>query len=118
MRLPVEKYDVVGAPETVAAARWIAGSIALLLVASPLVWKTTTFGARAPAPNASSVRWLASYAGLPGIAKLWYQRVATCPAAKPPKTVRASQVPITVQRCRTVRRARRASMDRRIRCGA
>jgi hypothetical protein len=29
-------------------------------VASPLVWKTTTFGARAPNPRALSVRWLAS----------------------------------------------------------
>src|SRR5438309_11914609 len=93
-----------------AAARCIAVSIALLLVASPLVWKTTTLGARAPAPSAFSVRWLASYAGLPGTERLWYQRVDTFPAAKPPKIVRMSQRPITGQRCREVRCARRVSM--------
>ena len=67
----------------------IACSIASLFVASPVVWKTTTLGVRAPAPRAVSARWLASYAGLPGTAMLWYQRVDTCPAAKAPKTVRS-----------------------------
>jgi hypothetical protein len=51
------------------------------LVASPLVWKTTTFGGRTPVPNVFSVRWFASYADLPGIEKLWYHRFETCPAA-------------------------------------
>ena len=54
----------------VAAARCIPCLIATLFVASPDVWKTTTFGGRTPTPNAFSVRWLASYAGLPGIEKL------------------------------------------------
>ena len=44
-------------------------------------------GLRAPAPRAASVRWLASYAGLPGTARLWYQRVDTWPAAKAPNRV-------------------------------
>ena len=57
---PVEKYDVVSAPGMVAAARLIACPIAVLFVTSPVVWKTTTFGAREPAPNACSVRWLAT----------------------------------------------------------
>jgi len=56
MRLPVEKYELVRAPGMVPAARRIACSIALLFVASPLVWRTTTFGARTPAPSALSVR--------------------------------------------------------------
>ena len=60
MRLPVEKYELVRAPGIAAAARCIACSIASLFVASPLVWKTTTLGGRAPAPSAFSVRWLAS----------------------------------------------------------
>ena len=44
------------APGIVAAARSIARLIATLLVASPLVWKTTTFGGRTPVPNVFSVR--------------------------------------------------------------
>jgi hypothetical protein len=60
MRLPVEKYELVCAPGMVAPARCIASSIGLLLVASPLVWKTTTFGARTPNPKALRVRWPAS----------------------------------------------------------
>jgi hypothetical protein len=44
----------------VAAARFIAAAIAALFVASPSVWKTTTFGGRMPVPNAFSVRWFAS----------------------------------------------------------
>ena len=47
-------------PGVVAAARCIAARIASLFVASPLVWKTTTFGGRTPVPNACSVRWFAS----------------------------------------------------------
>jgi hypothetical protein len=60
IRLWVEKYELVSAPGIVAAARFIALSIAALLVASPDVWKTTTFGGRTPTPKACSVRWLAS----------------------------------------------------------
>jgi hypothetical protein len=70
MRLRVEKYELVRAPGMVAAARCIACSIARFFVASPLVWKTTVLGARSPAPIALSVRWLPSYAGLPGTARL------------------------------------------------
>ncbi len=66
----VVKYELVKAPGIVAAARCIACLIATLLVASPAVWKTTTSGGRTPTPNAVSVRWLASYADLPGIEKL------------------------------------------------
>jgi hypothetical protein len=54
--LPVEKYELVRAPGVVAAARAIACSIASLLVASPVVWKATTLGGRAPTPTAFSVR--------------------------------------------------------------
>jgi hypothetical protein len=57
---PVVKYELRRAPGMVAAARRVARSMAMLFVASPAVWKTTTSGARAPAPNACSVRWLAS----------------------------------------------------------
>ena len=56
----VEKYELVNAPGTVATARCIACSIAGLFLASPSVWKTTTFGGRTPTPKACSVRWLAS----------------------------------------------------------
>src|ERR671934_3001498 len=84
---PVEKYELVSERGIVAAARCIACRIAPLLVASPLVWKTTTFGGRTPIPNVFSVRWLASYAGLPGIEKLWYQRDESLPAATPPSSV-------------------------------
>src|SRR5919206_2584832 len=94
----VEKYELVSAPGIVAAARRIARSIAALFVASPPVWKTTTFGGRTPTPSALSVRWLASYAGLPGIEKLWYQREESLPAATPPITVSTIQRPITGQR--------------------
>ncbi len=60
--LPVEKYELVRAPGLVFAARSIAAGIASLLVASPVVWNTTTFGGRSPVPKRSMVRWLASYA--------------------------------------------------------
>ncbi len=63
------------APGVAAAARFIAASIAALFVASPDVWKTTTFGGRMPVPKVFSVRWFASYADLPGIEKLWNQRL-------------------------------------------
>src|ERR687888_1989013 len=105
----VEKYELLSAPGMVAAARLIARSIATLVVASPDVWKTTTFGGRTPTPNAFSVRWLASYAGFPGIEKLWYQREESLPAATPPITVRTSHTPITGQRWRAVKCASRAS---------
>ena len=72
--------------------------IAGLFVASPFVWNTTTFGGRTPTPNVVSVRWLASYADLPGIEKLWYQRLESFPAATPPISVSTTQTPITGQR--------------------
>ena len=57
---PVEKYELMRAPGTAAAAR----RMAALDRAGPrriaAVWKTTTSGARAPAPNAASARWPAS----------------------------------------------------------
>src|ERR687888_2228144 len=106
----VEKYELVSAPGIVAAARFIACSIAGLLVASPAVWKTTTLGGRTPTPKVFSVRWLASYAGLPGIEKLWYQRLESFPAATPPSSVSRIQTPITAQRCRAVKYARRPSL--------
>jgi hypothetical protein len=56
IRLCVEKYELASAPGIVAAARFIARGIAALFVASPLVWKTTTEGVRAPAPKVFSVR--------------------------------------------------------------
>ena len=98
MRSCVEKYELVREPGIAAAARCIAAAIAELFVASPLVWKTTTSGGRTPVPNAFSVRWFASYADLPGIEKLWYQRFETWPAANPPKSVRTIQTAITFQR--------------------
>src|SRR5919204_1457916 len=106
----VEKYELVSAPGIVAAARCIACRIAGLLVASPAVWKTTTLGGRTPTPKVFSVRWLASYAGLPGIEKLWYQRLESFPAATPPSSVSRIQTPITAQRCRAVKYARRPSL--------
>ena len=57
---PVEKYELVRAPGVAAAARCMACSIAALLRGVAGVWKTTTFGARAPAPKAASARWPAS----------------------------------------------------------
>ena len=59
-RLPVEKYELVSAPLLAFATRWVAARIAPLFVASPLVWKTSTFGGRTPTPKAFSVRWLVS----------------------------------------------------------
>jgi hypothetical protein len=56
----VEKKELARAPGLVSSARSIAAAIASLLVASPFVWKTTTFGGRSPVPNRSNVRWLAS----------------------------------------------------------
>src|SRR5262249_11220334 len=105
----VEYQELVSAPGTVAAARFIACSIAALFVASPIVWKTTTSGGRTPTPNASSVRWLASYAGFPGLEKLWYQRLDSLPAAMPPTTVRTIHAAITSRRRLEMTRARRAS---------
>src|SRR5487761_570578 len=90
----VEKYELVNAPGDAPAARCMAALIAALFVASPFVWKTTTFGGRTPMPNSFSVRWFASYADLPGIEKLWYHRFETRPAAKPPKSVRTIQTPM------------------------
>src|SRR5919204_2464726 len=106
----VEKYELVSAPGIVAAARCIACRIAALLVASPAVWKTTTLGGRTPTPNVFSALWLASYAGLPGIEKLWYQRLDSLPAATPPSSVSTIQTPITAQRWRAVKYARRPSV--------
>ena len=94
----MEKYELVRAPGIVPAARCIACLIASLFVASPLVWKTTTSGGRTPLPNAFSVRWFASYADLPGIEKLWYQRFDTWPAANPPKSVRTTQTTMMARR--------------------
>src|ERR1051326_7588286 len=96
--LPVVKYELVNEPGADFAARAIAARIASLFVASPSVWKTTTFGGRTPVPNSISVRWFASYADLPGIEKLWYQRFDTWPAAKPPNSVRTTQTAMTYQR--------------------
>src|SRR3954469_13173948 len=117
IRLPVEKYELVRAPGIAAAARRMARAIAGLAVASPRVWKTTTLGARTPLPNDCSVRWLASYAGSPGTARLWYQRDDTFCAATAPTIVKMSQQPITGQRRRTVRCARRVSMRRAFAAG-
>ena len=64
-----------------------------------------------PTPKAFSVRWLASYAGLAGTEKLWYQRFETFPAAKPPKIVSTIQTAMTGQRCRVTRWASRASTE-------
>src|SRR5262249_48234050 len=50
-------------------------------------------------------------ADLPGIEKLWYQRLETFPAAKPPKMVRTTQTPMTSMRWRETEWARRASTD-------
>ncbi len=108
MRLCVEKYELVRAFGIVLAARSMAARIAALLVASPVVWKTTTFGGRTPTSNAVSVRWLASYAGLPGIEKLWYQRLDNLPAATPPIRVSTTQTPITTHRRRLTTCARLA----------
>src|SRR5438067_5246247 len=94
----VEKYELVSAPGSTPAARCIAALIAALVVASPFVWNTTTFGGRTPVPNVFSVRWFASYADLPGIEKLWYHRFETFPAAKPPKSVRTIHAAMIGQR--------------------
>src|SRR5919198_1236780 len=97
-RLPVEKYELVGVPELAFATRSVAPRIASLLVASPVVWKTTTFGGRTPTPNLCSARWLVSYAERPGIEKLWNQRFETCWAEKAPKRVSTTQTPMTARR--------------------
>src|ERR687886_467122 len=108
-RLPVEKYDALSDPGIAFAARSVAALIAWLFVASPLVWKTTTLGGRTPTPNVCSVRWLASYAELPGIENDWYQRLDSCPAETPPLSVRTAQTPMTVHRRRATKWARRGS---------
>ena len=93
-----------------AAARRIACSIARLLgrvadgVEDDDARRTHS---RAERPQCALARLVG---GLAGIEKLWFQRVDTFPAAKPPKTTRTSQQPITAQRYRTVRCARRVSM--------
>ena len=82
IRLPVEKYELVSAPGVAFTTRAIARRTAGLALRSALEeWKTTVLGERSPAPSVFSVRWLASYAGLPGTARLWYHRVESCPAA-------------------------------------
>ncbi len=58
--LPVEKNELVRAPGLVLRARSMAAGIASLLVASPFVSNTTTFGGRSPVPNRSSVLWFPS----------------------------------------------------------
>ena len=60
IELRVEKYELSSAPGIVAAARVIASAIARLFVASPAVWKTTTWGRVRRRRTPSSVRWLAS----------------------------------------------------------
>src|SRR6185503_10007390 len=110
IELPVEKYELDRDPGDSLDARIIACLIASLFVASPLVWNTTTFGGRIPVWKVRNVRWSDSYADLPGIEKLWNQRFDTWPAAKPPKRVRTIQAPITYQRLRAIRCARRASI--------
>jgi hypothetical protein len=59
-RLPVEKKELVSARGCAFVTRVIAARIATLFVTSPLAWKTTTFGARTPAPSSPSARWPAS----------------------------------------------------------
>ena len=49
-------------------------------------------------PKSLNVRWLASYAGFPGIARLWYHLVESFPAATPPNSVSTTQTTITGQR--------------------
>jgi hypothetical protein len=61
-------------------------------------WKTTTFGGRTPTPKVFNVRWLASYAGFPGIASLWYHLVDSFPAATPPSNVSSTHTTITGHR--------------------
>ena len=58
--LCVVNQELERAPGIVAAARFIAAAIAAVFVASPSVWKTTTFGGRTPVPNVCSVFWLVS----------------------------------------------------------
>src|SRR5436190_15917641 len=100
MSLCVRKYELTRAPGDFAAALFIACSIAKLFLASPIVLKTTTVGGRIPVPNSLNVFWFVSYAGLPGIEKLWNQRLLTWLAANIPKSVSANQAKITARRCR------------------
>ena len=60
IRLCVEKYELVRAFGFALETRDIAALIASFVVASPFVWKTTTFGGRTPVSNAFNSRWLAS----------------------------------------------------------
>ena len=53
-----------------------------------------------PGPESFSVRWFVSYAELPGIEKLWNQRLLTWLAANMPKSVSASHAKITARRWR------------------
>src|ERR1041384_5762484 len=96
----VVKYELTSEPGFAFAARAIAARTAWSFVTSPSEWKTTTVGGRTPPPKTLSVRWLVSYADLPGIEKLWYQRFETWPAANAPKNVRTIQTPMTNQRRR------------------
>jgi hypothetical protein len=59
--LPVAKYELVSEPGVALATRAIAARTAgLVLTSVSEEWKTTVFGERTPAPNASSVLWLPS----------------------------------------------------------
>ncbi len=57
IELPVVKYELDREPGDSFDARIIACLIASLFVASPLVWKTTTFGGRMPVWKVWNVRW-------------------------------------------------------------
>src|SRR3954471_1339701 len=108
-RLPVEKYELVNAPGLAFTTRAAAARTAGLFATSTVgEWKTTTFGGRTPTPKALNVRWLASYAGFPGIARLWYHLVDSFPAATPPSNVSTIHTTITGQRWRAVKRPSRA----------
>jgi hypothetical protein len=58
--LPVDQNELPRAPGLAASARSIDARMASLLVASPFVANTTTFGERSPLPNRSSALWVAS----------------------------------------------------------
>src|SRR6476620_6424156 len=98
MGLFVEKNELVSAPGFALTTRATAARTAGLFVTSTVrEWNTTTFGGRTPTPKSLNVRWPASYAGFPGIARLWYQRVESFPAATPPISVSTTQTTITGQ---------------------
>src|SRR5215470_16695507 len=95
-------------PGCVFWARSIACRIAALFVTSPVEVNTTVFGGLTPTPKVLRVFWLVSYADLPGIEKLWYQRLESLPAENAPITVRTIQIAMTHQRRRATTWARRA----------